>query len=151
MPVVEREDGLGAEEATTENQTGTKPARRFLSRTAAAGRQKQEASLATAIRAMELDLDPENVSVHEVLLHQMLENLEREHNMYVVTENLDINIEHEISYMLEFEGKVSRALQRQRTRLQIPPVISQPSQPRCLQTENIAFRLMEDELADRMT
>ena len=107
MPVVEREDGLGGEEATTENQTGTKPARRFLTRTAAAGRQKQEASLATAIRAMELDLDPENVSVHEVLLHQMLENLEREHNMYVVTESLDVNIEPVKSYMLEIEGKQS--------------------------------------------
>ena len=83
MPVVEQDRGVeGDEGATTitENQTGAKPARRFLTRTAAAGRKKQEASLATAVRAMELDLDPENVPVHEVLLHQMLENLEREHH-----------------------------------------------------------------------
>ena len=83
MPVVERDGGVeGAEEATitTKHQTGAKPACRFLTRTAAAGRKKQEASLATAIRAMELNLDPENVPVHEVLLHQMLENLEQEHH-----------------------------------------------------------------------
>ena len=110
MPVVEPDGGVGgAEEATTptENQTGAKPARRFLTRTAAAGRKKQEASLATAIRAMELDLDPDNVPVHEVLLHQMLENLEREHHDFVGKESLDINLEPEKSYMLEFEGKVA--------------------------------------------
>ena len=48
MSVVDRDAGVGAEEATltTENQTGTKPARRILTRTAAAGQKKQEASLA---------------------------------------------------------------------------------------------------------
>jgi hypothetical protein len=58
---------------------------------------------------MELDLNPENVHVREVLLHQMLENFETEHPNFVMKESLDIKVEPEKSYMLEFEGKVSRA------------------------------------------
>ena len=61
---------------TTDGQGGAIPARRFLTRTTAIGRKKQEATLTTAIRVMELDLNPENVHVHKVLLYQMLENLE---------------------------------------------------------------------------
>ena len=67
MPLVEREEVVaGAEDGTTtaDKQAGAKPARRFLTRTTATGRKKQEASLATAIRVMELDLDPDNVQVH---------------------------------------------------------------------------------------
>ena len=80
----------------------------------------------------------------------MLENLEREHHDFVMKESLDINLKPEKSYMLEFEGKVSRALKKQRVRLQLPPMSSQ-TPDRGLHTEKVAFRLMEDELADRMT
>jgi hypothetical protein len=64
-------------------------------------------------------------------------------------ESLDINMEPEKSYMLEFEGKVSRALTKQRIMLQLPPMPSQPPD-RGPHTETTAFRLMEEELADRM-
>ena len=99
---------------------------------------------------MELDLNPENVYVHEVILHQMLENLETEHHNFVMRESLDINREPEKSYMLEFEGKVSRALKKQITRLQLPAIPSQQPDRRP-QIETTAFRLMEDELANGMT
>ena len=97
---------------TMDGQGGAIPARRVLTRTTAIGREKQEATVITAIHVMELDLNPENVHVHEVLLHQMLKNLETEHNDFVKKESLDINKEPEKSYMLEFEGKVSRALKK---------------------------------------
>jgi hypothetical protein len=57
----------------------------------------QEASLITAFRVIELDLNPDNVKVHEVLLQQVLQNLEREHNNCVMMESLDINKEPEES------------------------------------------------------
>jgi hypothetical protein len=49
------------------SQGGAKLARRFLKRTTAMGRKKLEASLTTAIHRMELNLNPENVYVHEVI------------------------------------------------------------------------------------
>jgi hypothetical protein len=76
--------------------------------------------------------------------------LETEHHDFVMKELLDINMEPEKSYMLEFEGKVSRVLKKQRIRLQLPPMSSQPTD-RGHHTENVAFRLMEHELANSMT
>jgi hypothetical protein len=104
IPLVEHDEVVAEpvnDKNTTNSQGGAKPARRFITRTTATGRKKQEASLTTAIRIMELDLNPENVNVHEVLLH-LLENLETEHHNFVMKESLDINMEPEKSYMLEF-------------------------------------------------
>ena len=42
---------------------------------------------------MEVDTDPANYGVHEVLTGQLLDILGREHNGYVGNEGLDINIE----------------------------------------------------------
>ena len=104
----------------------------------------------TAIRVMELDLTPDNVKVHEALLQQMLQILEKEHNEFIMKELLDVNKEPQKSYMSEFEGKVSRALKRHRTRLQLPPVPNQPPD-RGPQQEISAFRLMEEEMNDGLT
>ena len=60
------------------------PARRFLTRTTDIGRKKQEAALTTAISVMELDLNLENLHVHRILLHQMLENSEMEHHDFII-------------------------------------------------------------------
>ena len=54
---------------------GTKSARWFITRNTATEREAHEAVLAAAINVMELSQNPENLEVHEVLLHQILENL----------------------------------------------------------------------------
>jgi hypothetical protein len=98
------------------------PARRFITRTVAAAavdREKKETTLATAIRIMELDSNLENLHIDEGLLHQMLENLETAHPLFMIRESLDINREPEKSYMSEFKGKVVRALIAQKVRLQL--------------------------------
>jgi hypothetical protein len=92
---------------------------------------------------MELDLNPDNVKVHEALLQQMLQILEKEHNDFIMKELLDLNKEPQKSYMSEFEGKVSRALKKHRTRLRLPPVQNQLPD-RGPQQEIYAFRLLED-------
>jgi hypothetical protein len=46
---------------------------------------------------MELDSNLENLHIHEGLLHQMLENLERAHHVFMIREALDINREPEKS------------------------------------------------------
>jgi hypothetical protein len=148
MPlVVHDEEAAGPHNVTnaTDGQGGAKPARRFLTRVTATGRKKQEASLVIAIRVMELDLDPENIKVHETLLQQMLGLLEDEHNEFIMKESLDVNTEPQKSYMSEFEGKINRALLRHKTRLQLLPVPNQPPD-REPQKETNAFRLMEEEM-----
>ena len=72
-----------------------------------------------AIRIMELDSNLENLHIHEGILHQILENLETAHHVFMIRESLDINKEPEKSYMLEFEGKVIRALIAQKVWLQL--------------------------------
>jgi hypothetical protein len=67
---------------------------------------------------MELDSNQENLHIHEGLLHQMLENLETAHHVFMIRESLDINREPEKSCMSEFEGKFSRALIKQKVQLQ---------------------------------
>ena len=57
-------------------QAGTKPTRRYLTRNTATKRVDQEGILAAAISMMELSQNPENLEVHAVLLHQILENVE---------------------------------------------------------------------------
>ena len=51
-------------------------ARRFITRNTATEREEHEAVLAAAINVMELSQNPENLEVHAVLLHQILENVE---------------------------------------------------------------------------
>ena len=129
MPLVVRDEevaGPDKETNASDGQTGARPARRFLAKlkhttTSADRLQLEEASLVTTIRGMELDLDPENITNHEALLQQMLQNLEREHNDFIMQELLDVNKEPQKSYMSEMEGKVSRALKSHRTILQLPP------------------------------
>ena len=102
MPLVVRDEevaGPDNETNASDGQVGARPARRFLTRTTATGRKKQEASLVTAIRVMELDLNPDNVKVHEALLQQMLQILEKEHNEFIMKELLDVNKEPHKSYM----------------------------------------------------
>jgi hypothetical protein len=135
MPLVVRDEevaGPDKETNASDGQTGARPARRFLAKlkhttTSADRLQLEEASLVTTIRGMELDLDPENVTNHEALVQQMLQNLEREHNDFITKELLDVNKEPQKSYMSEIEGKVSRALKSHRTKLQLPPEPHQPT------------------------
>ena len=65
-----------------------------------------------AIRIMELDSNLEKLYIHEGLLHQILEDLETAHHVFMMRESLDINREPDKSYMSEFEGRVSRAQHR---------------------------------------
>ena len=52
--------------------------------------------------------------------------------------------------MLELKGKVSRAANKQKVRLQLPTMTNQQPE-RGHHMENVAFGLREDELADKMT
>jgi hypothetical protein len=78
--------------------------------------------------------------------------LEKEHNDFIVKEMLDVNKEPQKSYMSDLEGKVSRAIEKHRTKLQLPPGTA-PDQPpdRPPQKEISAFRFMEEEMMDGMT
>ena len=78
---------------SVEGQGGAIPAKRSLTGSTSRERKKQEATLISAIQVMELNLNPEFLNVHEVLLHQMLQNLETEHNSFVMEQSLDINKE----------------------------------------------------------
>ena len=132
MPVIEKDtmEGQGdtgetnEEVSRTEHQeqtgSGTKP-RQFLTRASAANRMKAQATLITSIRAMEVDLDPGNYAVHDVLTGQLLDILEKEHNEYVGKEGLYINMEPEKSYINEFKDKLNRARDKHKTRLGILP------------------------------
>ena len=76
-----------------------------MTRASAADRMKAQAALTTSIRAMEIDSNPENYGVHQVMTGQLLDILDREHAEYVVKEGLDINIEPQKSYMKEYKDK----------------------------------------------
>ena len=52
--------------------------------------------------------------------------------------------------MTNHKGKVSRAIKKHRTKLQLPPGPA-PDQPPDRPPENSAFRIMEEELMDGMT
>ena len=117
------EDGRG-------EQQGAKPTgRRFLTRASAADRLKAQAALTTSIRAMEIDANPENYSVHKVMTGQLLDILEREHNEYVVNEELDINLEPQKSYMKEYRDKLQRATTKHKALLGILPANKEKTQP----------------------
>ena len=109
-----------------ENETNTRisqedaePAGKFLILTKARRRDNQEAALTTAIQRMELDLAPENVHIHVKILHSMLRYLERIHQDFIKEQSFSTNLEPDKYYMLKIEGKVSRALKRQRIKLQM--------------------------------
>jgi hypothetical protein len=75
--------GPGEDTQSIEGQGGAIPAKRSLTGTTSQGRKKQE-----AIQVMELNQNPEYLNVHEVLLHRMLQNLEKEHNSFVMEQSL---------------------------------------------------------------
>ena len=118
----EQVDGPGGASAP-----GAKP-RRFLTRASASNRMKAQA-LITSIRAMELDMDPGNFTVHEVLTGQLLDILEREHNEYVGKEGLDINLDPEKSYIKEFKDELERARIKHKTILGILPMSTSQNTP----------------------
>jgi hypothetical protein len=65
---------------------------------------------------------------------------------------LDINKEPQKSYMSDFEGKVSRAIKKHRTRLQLLPGPATYQPPdKGTQKEISAFRIMEEEMMDGLT
>ena len=81
-------------------------------RSSAARRKQQEAILMAAVGSMELELVPDNIPLNEAPLNQLLMALEQDHMEFVHKEGLDINREPEKSYMLEYENKVTRALNK---------------------------------------
>ena len=110
----------------------------------------------TSIRAIEVDLDPGNYTVPEVLAGQLLDILEREHNEYVDKEGLDINLDPEKSYIKEFKDKLERARTKHKTRLGILPTSSSQSNPQMSgqvpPAESRADYIPgEDDLGDKMT
>ena len=123
MVLVEREPQETDKEGTMESaaassepstrETGTVPRpRRFLTRSSAARRKQQEAILLAALGSMELDLVADNIPSHEALLRQLLSALEQDHMEFMVKEGLNPNAEPEKSYMLEYERKVDRAVNK---------------------------------------
>ena len=110
----------------------------------------------TSIRAMELDLDPGNFTVHEVLTGQLLDILEREHNEYVGKEGLDFNLDPEKSYIKEFKDELERARTKHTTILGILPMSTSQNTPQTPgqvpPTESRADYIPgEDDLGYRMT
>ena len=99
MPAAGAASATVTDDGTGEQQGAKPTGRRFLTRASAADRLKAQAALTTSIRAMEMDANPENYGVHQVMTGQLLDILEREHNEYVVNERLDINLEPQKSYM----------------------------------------------------
>ena len=79
------------------SQEDTEPAEKFLILTKWERRENQEASLATAIKRMELDLTPENVHVHGKIFHSMLESLGKIHHNFIGEESLSIDMDPENS------------------------------------------------------
>ena len=80
MPVVVREEEEGGPENETdtpEEEGGARQGRRFLTRATASGRKMKEASLTAAIHMMGLDLDPDNVKLHEALIQEHLQDVEK--------------------------------------------------------------------------
>ena len=87
---------------------------------------RQEESLEEAIRKLDLSRDivfhPNSYGQKKGHLSQILENLETEHNNCVRVQSLDMNTEPENSYIEGFRCKVSRALKRQKIKLQIQEI-----------------------------
>ena len=130
----EQDDGPGGASAP-----GAKP-RRFLTRASASNRMKAQATLITSIRAMELDLDPENFTVNEVLTGQLLDILEREHNEYVG------NLDPEKSYIKEFTDKLERARTKHNTRLGILPMSTSQNNPQPPGLDMVRYRIGKEKV-----
>ena len=71
----------------------------------------------TAVHQLALETNPDNIQSHVAILGQMLKSLEQNHHEYVAKEKLDINLDPEKSYMLDYERKVKLAVERQKKRL----------------------------------
>ena len=95
---------------------------------------------------MELDGDPQNETVHQVLTDQLLHLLEDAHHAHVVQEGLDINKEPEASYIPEKRALLERLRTKKREQFKRlvasvqpqpapasqqtnPPVVTIPSPP----------------------
>ena len=158
MVVVERESQETDKEGTMESaaassepstrETGTVPRpRRFLTRSSAARRKQQEAILLAALGSMELDLVADNIPSHEALLRQLLTALEQDHLEFMIKEGLNPNAEPEKSYMLEYERKVDRAVNKHNKRLYVPVgPDSQPEGDKDPDPDMVAIRRMEEDL-----
>jgi hypothetical protein len=79
-------------------------------------RHKDLEDFKTALASMELDVNPENDTVHMVLTDQLLEILEKEHNTYVVNEGLDINRDPEKCYITEKRNLLQRLRAKRKER-----------------------------------
>ena len=135
---------------STDPATGKAPQRRFLTRSGAARRKKQESCLEVAIHQLALDLNPDNLGTHEQFLKQMLRDLEQDHLDYVAKENLDINLEPEKSYLNTFIRKVDKALEKHKARLQVAtPFPSAP--PWSGHYEQHPPRITQEDMVENLT
>ena len=62
-------------------------------------REKTATTMMTNIKAMERDLNGDNIKIHEVLTGLLMETLEREYDFYVKGEGLDIPEDPNTSYL----------------------------------------------------
>ena len=111
--------GVDASLDSNQAKAKAKPQHRFLTRAGASKRKNQESTLMTAVHQLALETNPDNIQSHVAILGQMLKSLEQNHHEYVTKEQLDINLEPEKSYMLDFERKVKLAVEKQKKRLGI--------------------------------
>ena len=112
-------------------------------RSAASDRKAAETALSTALRSLELEKDERNIGVHEVLCRQLLGMLDKEHQAYVSKEGLDLQIDPEKSYLKHFVDRVTRAVERKRSRFV-------PAQPTSLLGEALRDHAEAEALAARL-
>ena len=103
-------------------------------------------ALITSIRAMELDLDPGNFTVHEVLTGQLLDILEREHNECVGKEGLDFNLDPDKSYIKEFKDELERARTKHTTILGILPMSTSQNNPQPPGLDMVRYRIGKEKV-----
>jgi hypothetical protein len=97
LKLADRKQEQENETNTGISQEDAEQARKFLKRTKARGQDNQEASLTIANKRMELNQNQENVDVHEIIFHSMLDYLEKIHHDFIREESLSNNMESEKS------------------------------------------------------
>ena len=117
-------------------------------RSAACDRRAAETALSTSLRSLELENNERNIGVHKVLCRQLLGMLDKEHQAYVRKEGLSIENEPEKSYLKNFSDRVTRAVERKRSKF----VVVQPRSLlrealRDLQQEKLRKRLSQQRIA----
>ena len=144
----------GDKDASKENTSAKakpKPQHKFLTRAGAAKRKNQESTLMTAVHQLALETNPDNFQSHVAILGQMLKSLEQNHHEYVAKEKLDINMDPEKSYMLDYERKVKLAIERQKKRLGILGEEAQSTGQGAAHSETSDLKQMEDDLNEQPT